>query len=148
MDGDERLGRFVPADEVERRRLAALRRVAEKRREEDRLIAEKLKAEEEERKELKKRMEVKAEKLKAATAQRVAAYKVHTDHFTSNRPCASDTLHLFHAYLLQAAKREKIRREKEEEAARLAQRQERAMETQSEMYLKKLQMRAMETEAR
>lgn len=112
MDGDERLGRFVPADEVERRRLAALRRVAEKRREEDRLIAEKLKAEEEERKELKKRMEVKAEKLKAATAQRVAAYKVHTDHFTSNRPCARDTTHLPHAYFFRLRRERKFVRRK------------------------------------
>jgi hypothetical protein len=71
-------GAQMSHDMLEEQRRLALLRVAEKRREEDRAIHERLKAEEEERQQLKKKMEEKAEQLREATAQRVAAYKVRS----------------------------------------------------------------------
>ncbi|CAE7639205.1 unnamed protein product, partial [Symbiodinium microadriaticum] len=68
-------GQHLSEDMLDEQRRLALQRVAEKRKEEDRAIAEALRAEEEERNKLKKRMEAKAEQLKKATAERVAAYK-------------------------------------------------------------------------
>lgn len=69
-------GAHLSEDVLNEHRRQALLRVAEKRKEEDRLVNERLKAEEAEREALKKKMEAKAEKLREATSQRVAAYKV------------------------------------------------------------------------
>lgn len=74
--GEALRGHQYSRDMLDEQRRLAMKRVAEKRREEDRAETEALRAEEEERKETKRRMAAKAEALRIATAQRVAAYKV------------------------------------------------------------------------